>query len=288
MIGFVYSGFITYRDYFVTWAADPDLFTHFEVGLSKIGAYIRQLGPDERIYVSPDLPEHPSIRFHSHLREDVRGYNGRVCLVMPEVTPTDTTYVVAPSKDKRGLSQLKVHFPQGRVVPDPSGALHYGEPYFYAYWVPVHSTAHISPTHPLMVEWGPYIRLLGYDMDKAIYRPGETIVVKLYDQAQQPMDTNYTAFVHLYGHHNPATGNSLWAQDDSEPCRAFYPTSVWKEGEIIKDTFTLVLPLAIPAGDYTLMTGFYDLQTMQRLPVTQGEATDNVAVMGSLEVKVSF
>jgi hypothetical protein len=288
MMGFVYSAFTTYRDYFVTWAADPDLFTHFEVGISMMGAYIRQLAPDERIYVSPDLPEHPGIRFHSNLREDVRGYNGRVCLVMPEVTPTDTTYLIAPSKDKRGLSQLQLHFPQGRIVPDPSGALHYGAPYFYAYRVPAHSAAHISPTHRLIIEWGAYIRLLGYDIDKAIYRPGDTVMVKLYDQAQQSMETNYTAFVHLYGPHNPATGNSLWAQDDSEPCRAFYPTSVWATGEIIKDTFTLVLPVEMPDGEYILKTGFYDLRTMQRLPVTEGEATDNVAVLGPIEVRMSF
>jgi hypothetical protein len=102
------------------------------------------------------------------------------------------------------------------------------------------------------------------------------------------METDYTAFVHLYGPHNPATDNPLWAQDDSEPCRAFYPTSVWDVGEIIKDTFTLALPLDMPAGDYTLKTGFYDLRTLQRLPVTQGEATDNVAVLGPIEVHMSF
>jgi 4-amino-4-deoxy-L-arabinose transferase-like glycosyltransferase len=279
--GFIYSGIVTYRDYFVIWPANPNLFTHFEVGISMIGEYIRALPFDEQVYVSPDLPDHPGIRFHSGLRDNVSGYNGRVCIVMPDKTTTGTTYIIAPSKDKQGLAQLKLYYPQGQIV--YNGPLHYGEPYFRAYRVPAQSTAYVAPTHPISIQWNSSIRLLGYDIDETKFLPGNTVSLNLYYRGNAPIAENYTAFVHLLGTHNPTTGNPLWAQNDSEPCHTFYPTSTWKAGEIIKDTITLQLPPDMPPGTYTLATGFYNLLTMERLTVTDGEAQDNVAVLGTIQ-----
>jgi len=92
--GFIYSGVLAFRDYFVRWASDPDLFAHFELGISAMGDYAGDPPSDERVYVSPELPMHPSIRFHSGLREDIRGYSGRQCLVLPEQTAVGTTYII--------------------------------------------------------------------------------------------------------------------------------------------------------------------------------------------------
>jgi hypothetical protein len=114
--GFAYGGVLTFRDYFVRWASNPNLFTHFELGISAIGEYAGGLPPDERIYVSPELPMHPSIRFHSGLREDIRGYNGRQCLVLPEQTAADTTYIIVPEKDGKSLPLLERYLPMGQVI----------------------------------------------------------------------------------------------------------------------------------------------------------------------------
>jgi hypothetical protein len=279
--GFIYSGIVTYRDYFVIWASDPNLFTHFEVGISMIGEYIRTLPADEQVYVSPDLPDHPSIRYHSVLRENMSGYNGRACIVIPAETTTETTYIIAQGKDKQSLAQLQLYYPQGQIVYD--GVENYDEPYFHAYRVPAQSTAYITPTHPVSIQWGPSIQLLGYDIDEAAFLPGNTVSLNLYYQSNAPVAENYTAFVHLLGDTNPTSGNSLWTQNDSEPCYTFYPTSMWKAGEIIKDTIVLQLPQDMPPGTYTLATGFYNWLTMERLTVTQGDAQDNVAVLGAIQ-----
>jgi hypothetical protein len=117
---------VTYRDDFVPWAPNPDLFTHFELGISAIGEYAGVLLPDERIHTSPELPMHPSIRFHSGSREDIRGYNRRQCLVLPQQTAADTTYIVVPGKDGKSLPLLERYLPQGRVV--DRGGYHTGDP----------------------------------------------------------------------------------------------------------------------------------------------------------------
>jgi 4-amino-4-deoxy-L-arabinose transferase-like glycosyltransferase len=282
--GGIYSGIVTYRDYFVTWASNPGMFTHFEVGISAIGEYVGELPPGEQVYISPELPAHPGIRFHSGLREEIKGYNGRVCLVIPEQLTTATTYVIVPSKDNHSLDLLRRYLPQGEVVDE--GPLHYNEPYFLAYRILAGAQVEATPVYPMAVSLGDQVRLLGYDLDKSIYQAGDAIHLTLYYQGLRPMATHYTVFVHLLGPHNPATDGPLWGQDDSEPCRALYPTTSWDVGEIIIDRFTLPIPAETPAGDYDLKMGFYDLWTMERLPVLDesGETKDNIVSLGQVQV----
>jgi hypothetical protein len=280
--GFIYSGIVTYRDYFIIWAANPNLFTHFEVGISMMGDYIQTLAPNERIYVSPDNPQHPGIRYHSLLRENVYGYNGRVCLVLPERTTTGTSYIIAPSKDKLSLERIQTHFPQGQIVHE--GPLHYGEPYFRVFHIPEQNTAYIAPTHPISIRWDANIQITGFDLKKTEYHPDETISLNLYYMATEPVSLRYTAFIHLLGANNPDNGTPLWAQNDSEPCSACYPTSMWKTDEIVIDTVELYLPANIPVGTYSLATGFYYLPTMERIKVVEGDAADNVVTLSTISV----
>jgi len=283
--GFTYTGVVTYRDYFVVWGQNPNLFTHFEVGLSAIGEYIGELPFEERVYLSPVLPEHSSVVLHSKLREDVKGYNGRVCLVLPTRVAHDTTYVIVPGDDKNSLDLLREYFPQGRIVDE--GPLHYQKPYFLAYRVPAGAEVQIEPSHRLEANWDNKIGLLGYDLNAPTYEAGETIHLTLYYQGLSKMGTDYTVFTHLLGPYNPATDGPLWGQDDSEPCRCFYPTSSWDVGEIVIDKFTISIPAETPPGNYDLAMGFYQWPTLARLPVLDAGgpvAADNGIILGQIQV----
>ena len=285
--GFTYTGVVTYRDYFVTWAHDPNLFTHFEVGLSAIGEYIGELAPEEQVYLSPALQEHPSVVLHSKLREDVKGYNGRDCLVLPARVAHDTTYVIVPGDDKNSLDLLRGYFPQGRIVDE--GPLHYQEPYFLAYRVPAGAEAQIEPSHRLEANWDNKIGLLGYDLNAPTYEAGETIYLTLYYQGLSKMRKDYTVFTHLLGPYNPATDGLLWGQDDSEPCRRFYPTSSWGVGEIVIDKFIISIPTETPPGNYNLTMGFYQWPTLERLPVLDvaGQVTTDDAIISLGQVCIT-
>jgi hypothetical protein len=284
--GFVYSAVLTYRDYFVVWARDPDLFTHFEVGPAAIGRYAGTLPPEENIYISPLTPKHPSVVYYSNDRPGIKGYDGRVCTVVPDRAWAGTTYVIVPSEDPNSLQVLPSYFAQGEIV--AQGPLHYGEPYFLAFRVPQGSEAAIAPSHPLEATWGSSVKLLGYDLDADSYRPGDTIHLTLYYQALEEMERNYTAFTQILGAYNPATGGPLWGQSDSEPCQRAYPTSAWTRGEIVRDQFAIPLAADAPAGEYQLQAGLYLLETMTRLPATSvgGERLPGDAVLlGTITVE---
>ncbi|MFN2289814.1 MAG: ArnT family glycosyltransferase [Anaerolineae bacterium] len=263
-VGLFYSAARTWRDYFVLWATDPDLFTHFEAGPTAIGQYARDLSAETVLYVSPIDPDHPAIVYNAQRRPGIRGFDGRACLVLPEETEAETIYVIVPGEDATSLDALRIAFPQGDIVAE--GPLHYNQPYFLAYQVPPDSTPQISPSHPLEATWGDRLKLLGYDLDEDVYRPGDTIHLTLYLQALEEMGVDYTLFVHLLGPENPATGSSLWGQDDSEPCRRSYPTSVWRPGEILRDKYAIPIPSEAETGNYEVRVGFYLLETLTRLP----------------------
>jgi hypothetical protein len=105
--------------------------------------------------------------------------------------------------------------------------------------------------------------------------------VTLYWQALAPMDRNYTVFIHVLG-----PDGQLVAQHDAEPWwQVSVPTSTWQPGEGLQDQHVLSLPPDLGPGTYHLQAGVYYWQTLERLPVMQGDAAVNDYVdLGSVPV----
>ncbi len=110
------------------------------------------------------------------------------------------------------------------------------------------------------------ILLLEYDLDPRQLRPGQTLELSLTWQCLQRMDKDYTVFVHIIDEQQ-----RIWGQEDIGPVHGTYPTSQWKEGEIIEDTHSVQLSYEAPPGEYQIEVGFYLLSTMTRLPVLDEE-----------------
>lgn len=83
---------------------------------------------------------------------------------------------------------------------------------------------------------------------------------------------DYQVFVHL----RDDNGQTI-AQADGPPLAGWYPTSQWSPGEIVIDSRVFPVPADLPASTYTLVVGFYDIDT--------GERLGTEFVMGQIEVK---
>jgi len=132
--------------------------------------------------------------------------------------------------------------------------------------------------HRLLAKMGDRIRLLGYNLvgisEPPVLRPGETLILELFWEAEAPTERSYTVFTHLLGPIlNPATGKPVWAQDDQEPMEGLYPTTHWFPHVPWKDRYELTLPPNAPPGDYILEVGMYLRETGERLPVS-GDGAD--------------
>ena len=262
----------TTNHYFVVWAADEDKDGRFDPHLSEMGNYIAGLPQGTQIFLSADAPNHPNMLLHSRLRtagDDVRGYNGWRCFVYPETTTRDTTYVLS---EENSVNHLQALYPSGTLQSEGLSNQFGYEDYYTAYHIAAGETAVAGSQYPLNGIWSDQIELLGYDLPRAEIVPGEPLQLTLYWSPLQEMETRYTAFVHLLGQENPQTGSPIWGQKDSEPCHGFYPTAVWREGEIIRDEITFEVAADAPPGLFDLSVGFYTWPDFQRLATADGDS----------------
>lgn len=111
------------------------------------------------------------------------------------------------------------------------------------------------------VRLGDSVALRGYQIEPGSFKPGQDLMLKVYWQAGKPLAENYTVFTQLLNRQGALTAS--W---DSQPLGGYFPTSQWPEGEIVTDIVRLPLPADLPPGSYTLITGMYRLDTLERLP----------------------
>ena len=136
---------------------------------------------------------------------------------------------------------------------------------------------------PLDLQFGK-LRLLGYDLTDPLPAWGRDGGLSMEWEAVQPMDEDYSTFLHVYdGHgHRVAQGDSLLVDE------AVRPTSRWEPGVTNAALYHVPIPPGVPPGQYELEVGVYELDTGNRLPlVGTGDASQEKSVRLPFEIGVS-
>lgn len=129
----------------------------------------------------------------------------------------------------------------------------------------------------MQATFGSALQLLGSD----VLLDGRQLQLRLHWQVQQAMLQDYKFFVHV------RSGTQVVAQIDSMPANYGYPTSWWAPAEVVSEDVRLDLG-ALPAGAYTIATGFYDPASGERLAVTLAggqPAADGWVELGLITLK---
>jgi hypothetical protein len=260
------TGIWTAHDYFVSWPRVPDLLSTFDAGFRRTAEIIRDLPSGVPVYLSPIDREYLTIRFvvGEARMQQIRSYNGRTCSVLPRGLAYQ---VIIVAEDQRSLPILKQVFPQGQVTRRENLG---PNPYLAVFETSAGMEPQLRLAHERKDTFGGVIRLRGFNLEERGYHPGETLQLEIAWQAATAAQRDYTSFVQLVGSPNPQTGNSLWGQQDAQPCDNSYPTTRWSPGEWIVEERSLTIAPDSPAGDYSLSVGWYDLGTGERLPVDSG------------------
>ncbi len=132
----------------------------------------------------------------------------------------------------------------------------------------------------LFINFDDQIALVGFDFDRRVMRPGETLGLTLWWEALTVPKKDYVAFVHLV-----LPPDAVWAQQDQMPQRGQAPTSTWQPGQRVEDHYQLTLPDQAPPGVYFVEIGLYDPATFKRLPVN---FSDKGIVLGQVKVEPLF
>jgi hypothetical protein len=123
-------------------------------------------------------------------------------------------------------------------------------------------------SHPLDIELGNRIMVRGYELSE----DPKNLKLTVYWQARGHIDKDYTTFVHVLD-----SSGKILQQVDRQPIEGVFPTSWWRVGQIVRDSF--LLPASI--GQATLEFGLYDSQNGRRLPRADGEGDTISLNLGS-------
>jgi hypothetical protein len=105
--------------------------------------------------------------------------------------------------------------------------------------------------NPIFVNFGDRMALVGYELDRRVARPGETVSLTLYWQGLRPMEANYTVSTQLVGAEQRKA-----AQHDGPPRNGAAPTMGWEQGQLVIDTHALVIQDG-PPGVYDVRVAVY-------------------------------
>lgn len=120
------------------------------------------------------------------------------------------------------------------------------------------------------VDFGDRVRLLGWTLSSAIAEPGEIVTLTLWWRGLQPMETQYSVYVH--GLEALPPHRLVFQSDHMHPGEMPTTAHPWREERYIRDVHTLRLPPDLPPGPYWLKVGLYVLgRPGENLPLANGE-----------------
>ena len=110
--------------------------------------------------------------------------------------------------------------------------------------------------------FGERIALAGYALPAMTYRAGEAVRFTLFWEALATPASSYTVFTHIVAD-DPA---QKIGQRDQLPVAGKHPTSTWRRGDFITDSYAVPIDPNTRPGSYRVIVGFYRLETLERLP----------------------
>ncbi len=260
-------------DYFGRHAASQDLSYNFETAAvhlatqanrflgtgwdgAGLGARENPLPPGRHLYIADRLwQDWASVRFlvPSSPNLTILAESAK----LPQAFSDEVMLILWPYEDySRYLSRL----PVGSTITAQEGSLERGdlEKEARLLYITYTATPATIPAGEPEARFEKGLTLVGHRL--AAVSPQELRLSLLW-RAEAEIEADYTVFVQL------TRDDAILAQDDSPPAGGYYPTSLWRVGDIVSDEHTLALPEPYDPGRHKLIVGFYQLETLHRLQV---------------------
>jgi hypothetical protein len=264
---------VSARDYFWRWAALPDLYYAFDVGLWDVGRQLAAVPDATPVYLTPRDAGHPTLAFAFQGKRPVPvSFDGRhVFPLTTRQTTQPEIYAVIEHEDFRTPLLLPEVFPAATAQEASRDA--FGRVYARFYTRPAGVLPQRPPQQPFEIVAGDGIHLAGYDVQPrqegalsgAPLHPGEILYLQLHWQVDAPPQHDWTVFTHLLAIDVSGNANVVAGQD-SRPGNGSLPTTRWQAGWRVMDEYQIALPAELSPGVYQLEIGLYQINGA-RLPV---------------------
>jgi len=176
---------------------------------------------------------------------------------LPQISSAEVMLVLWPYEDYNQYLSL---LPVGSTIAAQEGALERGdlEKEAHLLYVTYTATPTTIPSGEQEARFEKGLTLVGHRL--AAVSPQELRLCLLW-RAEAEIEADYTVFVHL------TRDDALIAQDDSFPAGGYYPTSLWRLGDIVIGEHTLALPEPYDPVEHKLVVGLYQLEPLRRLQI---------------------
>ncbi len=254
--GYTYTAFDYYSDLPVAWRGRLAEYATRNTG---DGALVLQTGS---IGGSASLGwGSPASDFYATTEDTTRAALGRVFAAHPRVWMLRLYDTVV---DPDGV--IRAYLVQrGRIIDDQGFA---GESYarvqgYLTTRAPLTALPATATRREVLL--GNRIMLLGFEPASVVARAGAPLDVDVYWQAQEPTNIDQRLFAGLF-----AENGNLVARSDETPLGNALGTARWTPGEILRAPVRLMVPTAVPPGNYILRVALYNPLTNEPLDA-QGE-----------------
>ncbi len=200
--------------------------------------------PPEAILVSNDRDEIMPMWYFQYVDGARADLLGLFPLITPEYPALGHVLDLALSTGRPVYLTKEMAGLEVKVETEPEGAL----------WRIHGPAAAAEPTFVRDVVLGDAVSLVGYDRSPDTLHGGDTMQVSFYWEALHPLDTVYHSYLHLQG-----PNGEMVAQSDQQPGGVYYPTTLWRPGERLRDDHLLQIPADAPLGIYHIVAGMYAL-----------------------------
>lgn len=137
--------------------------------------------------------------------------------------------------------------------------------------------------HPSSYNLSNIIEFIGYDLDKVTIKPGQSFRITYYWQALTPIEQDYKVFVHFV-----SESGEIEFQQDHYPVDGIYPTTEWQVGDIIRESYVVIVPSNVEPGSYRINIGMWDPIDSHQLVILGDNEQSFITILDELNVIEEF
>ena len=273
---FMATAVITYRDYFIAWANNPEVRVQYETTMAAAMDYLNTHG-DGVVAVSSITPD----RYHSPalgrmlLRNDaveLRWFDARTSVLLPQmdtgrVLVSGFTPLPAILEGYFTTAVLEETLPMRETDLDrPLNIYVVNQPEMSKEWQ--------KRLVAVDASFADAVDLLGFDLQTVKVAPGAEVQIVTLWQVKQPLE-DAVIFAHVV-----APEGAPIAQAD----QIGVPSYAWQPGDQFLQLHQFTIPPDTPAGSYPLAFGIYTQTDGRRIPLTGGSQSGDLFTVTNLVV----
>jgi hypothetical protein len=269
------SAGLSYRDYFVVFANDPETYYTFDTDKVETSNWLNQNAQSQYIFIAPLLAQNSTISLLTR-NAPLKSFESRDTIILPSNADGKDALFAFPWEQDKKVQTMAERLGALGLREELDGSN--GGKLLLIYRVPVQNLPDaqnplnalarggdfIQPQKTTHAVWSDSFELLGYSIDAADAAKRNLQVTLLF-HALKPISEDYTFSIKARDAQDRTWGQEdKWAGDNS------YATTQMSVGDLVIERFYPGLNACAPAGDYRITVEAYDPKTSQVLALSSG------------------